>query len=180
MRTCIFRQYPGRDMAQRLFALLAAGFVSLAAEAPPKFEDFAVDANWQGPNAAVRLDSASSRMFRTKLIDAAKQPPDFAGHYRFASWGCGSVCAAGALIDLQTGIVYPPPGVKAGSGWDRWIFAGGFVDGPFLEHRPNSRLAIVRKQARDFAFEEASYYEWTGSEFRLLTKRLNRKPIKAR
>ena len=34
-------------------------------------------------------------MFRTQLINAAKEPPDFAGHYRFALWGCGSIAAPG-------------------------------------------------------------------------------------
>jgi hypothetical protein len=114
-------------------------------------------------------------MFRTQLLSGAKESPNFAGHYRFVGWGCGSICAAGAFIDLETGAVYPPPGGVGKSGWDRWIFAGGFVDGPIIEIRPDSRLVIIRQQARDPASQEVRYYEWSGSAFRLLSQRLDKK-----
>jgi hypothetical protein len=48
-------------------------------------------------------------MFRTRLTDAAKESPNFAGHYRFTIWGCGSECISGAIIHLETGKVFSPP-----------------------------------------------------------------------
>jgi hypothetical protein len=111
---------------------------------PPRFEDYPAEL-WNGVPAPVKLTTRSERMFVTRLTEAGKGPPDFAGRYRFAGWGCGSVCAAGAIVDLQTGLVFPPPlRSREKSGWDRWVFAGGPVQGPYVEYRRDSRLMIVR------------------------------------
>lgn len=85
------------------------------------------------------------------------------------------MCAAGALIDLKTGDVYPPPRSSEGQGWDRWIFAGGFIDGSYMEMRPDSRLVIVRQQSKDPASQDVKYYEWSGTAFRLLTTKVEKK-----
>jgi len=62
----------------------------------PRFEDYPVSESWQGPAASVEFKSPSERVFRTQIKEAAKKPPNFAGHYRFAIWGCGTGCAGGA------------------------------------------------------------------------------------
>lgn len=156
--------------------ILLALFVQQDPAQTPKWEDYpAIEPIWKGPNAAPKLIRSDERMFRTNITKAAKEPPDFAGHYRFADWGCGSVCAAGALIDLKTGIIYPPPKItKSAAGWSRWIFAGGFVEGSYLETHPDSRLAITREQARDDE-QKVRYWEWTGSGFRLIMERVEKK-----
>ena len=41
---------------------------------------------------------------------------NFAGHYCFVYWGCGSDCQHSAVIDLKTGIVYD--GLMASRGFD--------------------------------------------------------------
>jgi hypothetical protein len=51
---------------------------------------------------------------------------NFAGHYCFVFWGCGSPCKASAIVDLKTGIVYT--GVTAAFDY---------------KFRRNSRLVIV-------------------------------------
>jgi hypothetical protein len=51
---------------------------------------------------------------------------NFAGHYCFAYWGCGSPCQMSAIIDLKTGIVYEGPPASLG-----------------YEFKKNSRLLIV-------------------------------------
>jgi hypothetical protein len=129
------------------------------------------------PNAPLELVRPDERMFRTQLIRGAKERPNFAGHYRFVGWGCGSACAAGAFIDLQTGEVHPPPRSAEGHGWERWMFAGGFVDGPYIEMRPDSRLVITREQAKDPASQEVQYYEWLGTGFRLLNRLTEKKSV---
>jgi hypothetical protein len=111
---------------------------------PPRFEDYPVPADWHGPPAPVKLTTASERLFRTNLTNAAKEPSNFAGHYRFTFWGCGSNCGAGAVVDLQTGIVYPPPLGAHGNGWDRWIMSPAFFEGSGVDFRPDSRMVIVR------------------------------------
>ena len=151
----------------------------MGSEAIPTFDNFRVSTPWNGPNAAVKLTRPDERMFRTRLSSGASERPNFAGHYRFVDWGCGSVCAAGALIDLETGTVYPPPGSEGRKGWERWMFAGGFVEGSFMNIRVDSRLAIIRQQAPDPAAQEVSYYEWSGSAFRLLLRRTEKKRMDA-
>lgn len=87
----------------------------------------------------------SSATFQTRLTNAAKEPPNFAGHYRITYWGCGSFCSAGAVIDLQTGYVFPPPLAKLnGSGWERWIMCTASFEGSNDDFRIDSRLMIVR------------------------------------
>jgi hypothetical protein len=86
-------------------------------------------------------------MFATRLRQASQEPPDFAGHYRFAGWGCGTVCGAGAIVDLMTGIVYPPPlGEQKGwnPGWGRWAICSALFDDDPIQYRLNSRLIIIR------------------------------------
>jgi hypothetical protein len=75
----------------------------------PRLEDYTVVHIFKGPNAPVKIITTSERLYRTRMTNAGKESPDFAGRYKFAIWGCGSNCAAGAIIDLQTGNVYQPP-----------------------------------------------------------------------
>jgi hypothetical protein len=111
----------------------------------PRFGDFPVSENWDRSPAPLKLSTRSERMFRTQLANAVKEFPNFAGHYRITYWGCGSACSAGALIDLQTGDVFPPPLSKSnGSGWERWIMCTARFDGATDEFHLDSRLMIVR------------------------------------
>jgi len=85
------------------FLAAGAGAQTIGWPPPPKFEDFPATEQWSGKSAAVKLTSRSETMFRTRLTEASLEKPNFAGHYRFAFWGCGSNCAAGAIVDLETG-----------------------------------------------------------------------------
>lgn len=42
----------------------------------------------------------------------SQEPAEFAGHYKVATWACGSTCQTGAIIDLRSGRVY----------WDNRLF----------------------------------------------------------
>ncbi|MGN6639695.1 MAG: hypothetical protein ACTHJ8_12350 [Mucilaginibacter sp.] len=70
---------------------------------------------------------------------------NFAGHYCFVYWGCGSNCQDSAVVDLETGIVYP--GITAEMGY---------------EFKRNSRLVIVNPgQTKDScAFCASRYLVW--------------------
>lgn len=156
-----------RLLISTLVALCVSG-----SEQVPAFEDYAVRTESRGPATPVKLTTRSERMFRARLSEAAKQPPDFAGHYKFAVWGCGSMCAAGAIIDLTSGRVYPPPLAGAGQGWDRWISCPGMFEGTGYEYRVESRLMIVRcgsnfdKKGRNRP--DVYYLLWTDTMFKTL------------
>lgn len=140
---------------------------------PPRFEDFTVTASWDRPPAPVKLTIRSERMFRTQLANAARQPPNFAGRYRFTFWHCGSECGAGAIVDLQTGSVFPPPLGAHGDGWMRWIISPAFFEGSAVDFRINSRLVVVKcginySEALKANVPDVYYFVWEDSRFRQL------------
>ena len=143
---------------------------SASAKPLPRFEDYPVAEQWHDTPALVRLTTASERLFQTKLTEASKQPPNFAGHYRFTFWGCGSDCGAGAVVDLQTGVVHPPPLGAHGNGWDRWIISPLRPD---VDFRLDSKLVIVRggvnySERLKTSVPDVSYFVWDGERFRQL------------
>lgn len=46
-----------------------------------------------------------AKMFRTTITEQALKGPNFAGHYTFATWGCGTSCLMYAIIDSISGKV---------------------------------------------------------------------------
>jgi hypothetical protein len=153
-----------------LFTLLSAALC--AAAQPPRFEDYPSPANWRAPAVPVKLITPSERMFRTRLTEAARQPPNFAGHYRITYWGCGSNCAASAVIDLETGNVYPPPLGAKGPGWDRWASCIASFDGTGDDFRLSSKLMIVRCglsiDENGKNRPDVNYFLWEANRFREL------------
>lgn len=144
------------------------------AKHPPAFAEFPVSEKWNPPQAAVNLATPSERMFKTQLTNAAKEQPNFAGHYRIAYWGCGSVCAAGALVDLQTGNVYQLPlSNPNGTGWERWIMCTASFEGAKDEFHLDSRLIIVRcglnfSEHLKKNIPDTSYFVWENNRFQRL------------
>ncbi len=124
----------------RVIALAALLFVP-GVETPaqsriPRFRDYPASGTYRGKTAPLVL-TRDDRMFRTRLRWAAKNlKPNFAGHYILTTWGCGTSCRAGAVIDARTGRVY---------WWDFsiccWWFDGGDDFQP-IEVRPDSKLIV--------------------------------------
>lgn len=154
------------------FGLAVAAFAAallLAAPAMAQGSDAEL-AKYPGPPvytgklAAVNLAShKDARTFRTRLREAAKERPNFAGHMIVTTWGCGASCQAVALIDARNGKVYFGPTASAG-----------------VKHRADSRLLIVNppemlKEAYDGKPPEGvapEYYLW--DKARLTKIRLTR------
>lgn len=71
----------------------------------PSFESFPVKEQFAGHVAVPRLVTKQDREFRTELQQAARQRPNFAGHYILTNIGCGASCVMTAALDAKTGRV---------------------------------------------------------------------------
>ncbi|HNY38820.1 MAG TPA: hypothetical protein PKJ41_00430 [Bryobacteraceae bacterium] len=111
---------------------------------------------------------------RDAFVERAKSSsgvlPSFAGRYSVVLWSCGFVCAAGAIVDIETREFYRLPFVTAGD--------CGSVPGKLLDFRANSRLLIVRGRVgvadpAGKTFQESDCgvfkYVWTGVRFRQIS-----------
>jgi len=163
------------DLLAKLHFSLALGFALLAcsfgqsqttSRALPKFETYGVSEAWAGPPAELRLESESERLFRTQLRKAAGKPADFAGHYRFAIWGCGARCVGGAIIDLRSGEIFLPPLGGKGAGEERWIFCTDWDKERGAEYHVNSRLLLLRC-GHDYGDHQSDlhYLVWQNDKF---------------
>jgi len=129
---------------------------------PPQFDDFPVKAVYRGTPAAVNLQSNPyAREYRTRLRQAAKCPPDFAGHYTVAEWGCGSNCQAFMLIDSRTGAVIDGPEKEgADRGADFRLDSALFIENPVCDG-----VAYSDDPTMDVP---VSYYELHNGKFNLI------------
>jgi len=101
------------------------------------------------------------REFRTRLRSAARQTPNFAGHYVVSTWGCGAECLTGAFIDANTGEVkWLPDGICC---WD------ASVDRP-IEFRLDSRLIVFVGERGERPDDQGThYYEFRDGKFVYIT-----------
>ena len=92
----------------------------------------------------MNLTTRAERLFRTRLLEASKEPPNFATHYRLTIWGCGSECASGAIIDLATGQIIAPPLAKSGNPVMHFNVCQSAYEGFGVDTRLDSKLLILR------------------------------------
>jgi hypothetical protein len=135
----------------------------------PKFEDFKVEEVFKGVPAQPILDTPGLRMFRTRIRDASKGGPNFAGRYAVAEWGCGAACVSFVIVDEKTGVILDVPagGLTFHPDFDYVDLAKDDVMG--VAYKVNSRLLILRG-CTSYSDCASFYYEWTGSTFKLLRK----------
>ncbi len=77
---------------------------------------------------------------------------NFASHYVIVTWGCGSGCVTGAMVDTRDGFVYPMPEDK------EW---GG--NGTYIDSKKESEVlltAAVAQSPTGEVEEERKYWEW--------------------
>ncbi len=113
-------------------------------------------------------ENKQAAVFRTRLQAAAKQQPNFAGHYILTSWGCGAFCKTIAIIDAETGKVYMP--VPNDSSWENYL-VGWSYEKPQLD----SKLLVINAQLTTaprsnvnslkgpFRYNEI-YYKWENNQ----------------
>lgn len=116
------------------------------------------------------ITSRIERLFRTRLTDGGKQPPNVAGGYRFATWDCGSECISGAVIDLETGSVFAPPLAAESAGPMQFSVRQSAYENSGVDFRVNSRLLILRcglnySECLQTNVPDAHYFVWDGQRF---------------
>jgi hypothetical protein len=111
-----------------------------------------------GKNATLKLNSdAETRMFRTRIAQWAKEKPNFAGHYVFATWACGTDCTQITIIDAQNGRVYHPPGVSTN---DSVNVHEALVGQTLLFQRDSRLLRLIGMPEERSEERGVSYYLW--------------------
>jgi hypothetical protein len=135
---------------------------------PLKFEDFPAPVSSTSRTVAPRMDSSEARRYRTVLREGTADGPNFAGHFAVVAWGCGSSCSERAIVDTHTGRVY----------FDRRLRdldttqadANNDRDDQFPAYfNLSSRLlVIVGAPNEDESRDGVAFYEWTGSQLKLL------------
>jgi len=106
------------NVAMRRISLLIFCLVVLNINGQESFNHYAVKSIYSGKMARVNFKSnPTARVYRTRISKEYKQNGvNFAGHYSFAYWGCGSPCTGCAIVDVKTGEVYLGP--DSGFGYD--------------------------------------------------------------
>jgi hypothetical protein len=120
-------------------------------EAAPSFGDYAVDSVaavtfFENPD----LSATDFTDYEKELLQNVDMQPDFAGKYDVLTWGCGTQCQQGAIVDLKSGTIVRLPVSILG-----------------LQYRPDSTLLIANPYLNDYvgASENLPYREfWAFSE----------------
>lgn len=147
------------------FAVSLANSQAPARNGSPQFEQYPISESWFGTAAPIKLKTHSDRLFRTQFRNAAKEPPNFAGHFRLTMWGCGTQCIEGGIVDLSTGqLLQIPYSEQPHSGWptgeEKWVVCySAFGEHEAVETRRDSRLLIVR--CADVIKKDGGSYEHT-------------------
>lgn len=160
---------PGAPIADLISLLCTDRHTIVHADIPadaPRFEDFKVPV-YVGPPARpdVRSDSRS-RLFRTELREAEAEGTNFAGHYRLASWGCGTACFQWAIIDVKSGRVFHPSNLNSTEhqNVEESLYEGG---NHAIQVRLNSRLLVVFGGINDDpTLRGISWFVWEGNQLK--------------
>jgi hypothetical protein len=139
-------------------------FVTVANPAAqmPSFEQYRVAENYKGKVAPPVLSEVQPAI-RAKLKGAARQKPNFAGHYILLTWSCGSECLTGCVIDATTGHIYMLPVSLC-----CWNPDGVQTENPIEFHR-DSKLIIFKGGRNGKACDWGQhYYQFDKGQFELI------------
>jgi len=143
-------------------AMLLPASLAAGADTAPSFADYPGGAAHNGANAAPLLTSAEARRFRTRIREGARERPDFDGHYIVATWGCGTDCEMGAIIDAMSGRVVMLPAV-AGTP------EGVDIEDGHFGYRLDSRLLVMNGMLGEQPPMGSHYFTFDGKRLSKVT-----------
>lgn len=142
-------------------ALTLLGGGGLSASDTPRFEQYPALGAFTGRNAAPDLSTEDAQMYRTRIAQTARMKPNFAGHYIIGTWGCGTGCSRGVIVNAVTGkVVFLPESEQV-----------GFlchppdpdpVDIAAVDFRTDSRLLIVNQVTKEYVIR-SDYFIFDGA-----------------
>jgi hypothetical protein len=82
------------------------------------FEDFKTEYKETAQKAAIDFNSnPNGKGFKTAITDSYKlSEVNFSGYYIIATWGCGTACINGVMVDVRDGKIYDLPADENGEG----------------------------------------------------------------
>lgn len=120
------------------------------------FEDYPAKI-YKGPLADPDFSTdPDAKRFITRITKGCEEGINFAGHYTLITWGCGSPCQSGVVVDRKTGAIY-----------------GGYGTALGAEFKTDSRLLIRNVGAIDTATQlirlcaycDVNHEVWMGTVF---------------
>lgn len=164
-----------------LAALLLAGAPAVQSEAttappcipvaglisPAAFRKYPAGPLLRGPWRRPDVRRGVAHRYRTVLREEGVGPPDFAGHLKVVSHGCGAGLTCPLFVDLKTGkVLYLPALGSVAQPYDVADVPG--IDDLRLVHRADSRLLVAvgaRNESERLA--GATMFEWRGDRLHL-------------
>lgn len=153
-------------MIGRVFATGLLLFTSAHAAETPLFRNYPAEIIAVGPGAPADLSSPNAYAYRTRLRAAAAGPVNFAGHYKLTTWGCGTQCETGAMVDALTGQVIFLPFSICCEDWP--------IDADFRRvlFRKNSRLIVFSGMLNEEGTNGVHFYEFRDGRFERVSTRI--------
>ena len=127
-----------------LIFLIGTFSITHAKNSVPEPSDFPVKAVYTGAAAKLDTSDPDARMFRTRLSEALKRKPDFAGEYVTVMWGCGTSCRIYSFVNKRTGKL-----LKDSFGGEERQEDVIFTD-------PRSRLLVTQEEIKNEDYEVES------------------------
>ena len=135
---------------------------------PLKLEDFAVPVSSTSKVAQPRIDSSEARRYRTVIRQGAADGPNFAGHFAVVAWGCGSSCSERAIVDTRSGRVYFDHRLRDLDTTQADSINDKDDQFPAYFNLSSRLLVIGGAPNEDESRDGVAFYEWTGSQLKLL------------
>lgn len=127
---------------------------------PAEFGRHPVDVVARGPWRKPNVRRGMGHLYRTVLSREGSAPPNFAGHYKVVTHGCGAGMTCPLFIDLKTGkVTFAAAIASVEHLYDLPDVAG--IDDVRLVCRADSRLLVaVGTRNEDLRLTGATLFEW--------------------